>query len=154
MAKMSQKGNTFACLDFGRGIWRYSSFWNWAFCHGAQDGRSVGLNLGAGWTDGTGMNENALCIDGRLSKISEDVSFNYDPSDLMEPWTIKTKSSKRIDILFTPFYERLGRTNILILKSELHQLFGRFSGTVITDSGETIKLENLIGAAEEHRARW
>jgi hypothetical protein len=149
-----RKENTFACLDFGRGIWHYSSFWNWAFCHGARDGHSVGLNLGAGWTGGTGMTENALCVDGRLNKISEDVLFHYDPSDLMKPWAIKTKSSKRIDILFTPFYERLGRTNALVLKSELHQLFGRFSGTVVADSGESIELENLIGAAEEHRARW
>jgi hypothetical protein len=33
-------------------------------------------------------------------------------------------------------------------------MFGRYSGTLVTDTGERIKVENLIGWAEEHHARW
>jgi len=144
----------FACLDFGRGIWPYSSFWNWASASGAAGDHTVGLNFGAGWTDGTGMNENGICVDGMLSKISEDLSFEYDTSDFKKPWKIRTPFSDRVDVVFEPFFERVAKTNALILGSEVHQLIGRFSGTVKDNAGTTYKLEKLIGWAEEHYARW
>jgi hypothetical protein len=34
------------------------------------------------------------------------------------------------------------------------QLFGHYSGTVHANDGETIHLDELIGFAEEHHARW
>jgi hypothetical protein len=33
-------------------------------------------------------------------------------------------------------------------------MFGRYTGEVRTDDGEVIRIENLIGFAEEHQARW
>ena len=38
--------------------------------------------------------------------------------------------------------------------SEVHQMFGRYQGTLVTDEGETIQIRDLIGFAEEHHARW
>ena len=38
----------------------------------------VGLNMGAKWTDGTGMNENGILLNGCLHKIHEDIVFEYD----------------------------------------------------------------------------
>ncbi len=149
-----QPGEAFACLDFGRGVWRYATFWNWGSCSGTQNGRSVGLNLGGGWTDGTGMTENAICLDGRISKVSEQLSFSYDQSDLLRPWAIRTRSSDRIDLRFTPFYERIARTNLLVVRSEVHQLFGRYSGAVVADNGERIDLDGMLGWVESHKARW
>ena len=147
-------GSAFACLDFGRGIWRYSTAWNWASFSGTQNGRSVGLNLGGAWTDGTGLTENAVCVDGRISKLSEDVRFIYDRSNFMKPWALKTQSSERIDLQFIPFFERIAKTNLLIVRSEVHQLIGRFSGTVIPDDGVALSLEGMIGWVESHEARW
>ena len=31
------------------------------------------------------MTENGICIDGRLTKISEDLVFEYDRADMMKP---------------------------------------------------------------------
>ena len=59
----------------------------------------------------------------------------------------------RLDLEFTPFIERVAKANLLLITSEVHQMFGRYRGTVITDDGEVIRLDNLIGWAEEHRAR-
>lgn len=146
--------DAFACLDFGRGIWPYSSFWNWAAASGRTDGRTIGLNLGAGWTDGTGSTENGLCIDGRLSKISEDLEFAYHPGDFMKPWTIRTTRSDQVDLRFVPFFERVAKSNLLLIRSEVHQCIGRFEGTVKTTAGEPIPVRDLIGWAEEHHARW
>ena len=147
-------GSAFACLDFGRGVWRYSTFWNWASFSGTQDGRSIGLNLGGTWTDGTGLTENAICADGRISKLSEDARFTYDPSNFMAPWSLRTQSSERIDLRFIPFFERVARINLLVLRSEVHQLIGRFSGTVIPDDGAALHIEEMIGWVEQHDARW
>ncbi len=36
----------------------------------------------------------------------------------------------------------------------IHQLFGRFEGTVADDDGHRLAIRDLIGWAEEHRARW
>jgi len=144
----------YGCLDFGRGIWPYSISWNWASTSGKSGDHLVGLNFGAGWTEGTGMNENGICIDGRLSKISEDLIFTFDPADYMKPWKIHTACSDRVSVTLTPFYERVAGTNALILKSEMHQLIGYFSGKVKDDEGNTYTLDNLTGWAEYHLARW
>ena len=48
-------------------------------------------------------------------------------------------------IQFFPFYERIAKTDLLILKSEDHQLFGRFSGTIEIDTGKTIQFKDIVG---------
>jgi hypothetical protein len=147
-------GRAFACLDYGRGIWRYSTAWNWGSFSGGQNGRTIGVNLGGTWTDGTGLTENGICVDGRISKVGEDVRFVYDRSDFMKPWAVRTQSSERIDLKFTPFFERIAKTDLLIVKSAVRQVRGRFSGTVVPDNGEALGLEGMIGWVEWHEARW
>ena len=144
----------YACLDFGRGKWPFSSFWNWAGGSGKAEGHLVGLNFGAGWTDGTGMNENGVTVDGVLTKISEDLLFDYDREDYMKPWKIKTVISNQVDLIFEPFFERVAKTEVLILGSEVHQMIGHFSGSVKDAGGKSYQLKGLIGWAEDHHARW
>ncbi len=149
------KENTFACLDFGRGIWPFESFWNWSsFSTRLPNGHTVGVNLGAGWTDGTGMNENGLCVDGVLTKLSEDIAFDYDTKDFMAPWHLHTTATDRVDLQFTPFYERQAKTDALLIYSEVHQMIGRFTGILHTGDGDLIQIQNAIGWAEDHHARW
>ena len=71
-------GTSWGTLDFGRGRWPYRTTWNWGAGIGLVDGRRVGMQVGGKWTDGTGMTENSLVVDGRLSKISEDLVWEYD----------------------------------------------------------------------------
>jgi hypothetical protein len=146
--------SSFGCLDYGRGVWRYRCFWNWGAGSGVAGGRTVGLNLGGGWTDGTGMTENGVCVDGRLSKIGEDLEWRYDTRDYMKPWAVRTPGSDRVDLRFVPFFERVARSNLVLVRSEVHQTFGRYSGTVVTDAGETVGVDGVIGWVEHHRARW
>lgn len=146
--------DSFACLDFGRGIWPYKVGWNWANASGVSDGRHMGLNLGARWTDGTGMTENGFVLDGKLTKLSEDVLFEYDRKNLMKPWHLRTAVSDRVDLVFNPFYERIARTNLILIKSEVHQMVGHFSGVIRTDDGDIIKVDNLPGCSEDHLGKW
>jgi hypothetical protein len=147
-------GTAYACLDYGRGIWPYASSWNWASFSGQSNGHVIGVNLGGRWTDGTGLTENSLTCDGVITKLSEDVVFHYDISDYMKPWTITTKDTKRVNLTFTPFYERIAKTDVLILNSSVHQMFGSFDGTITPEGKKPINVHRLIGWAEDHHARW
>ncbi len=143
----------FAVLDFGRGIWPYRIAWNWATCAARCGTDIVGLNFGGQWTDGTGATENGICRNGRLAKIQEPIRFEYDRTDFMKPWRIHTLESDDVDIAFTPFYDRKLGANLLVIKSGVHQMFGRFEGSVRTD-GERTAITNGLGWAEEFIARW
>jgi hypothetical protein len=140
-------------LDWGRGVWEYKSFWNWASASGfLPDGRTLGLNLGCGFGDTSAATENCLVLDRRIHKL-EQVRFDYTPKDYHQPWRF-SDSQGRLALTFTPFKERVARTNLGIIFSEVHQMFGRYSGQVIADDGEAIAVEDLVGFAEEHHARW
>ena len=144
---------TLGSLDWGRGVWEYRSYWNWASASGyLPDGRCVGLNLGRGFGDTSAATENAIIVNGRIHKL-ERVSFEYDSRDYMRPWKFKDEEG-RLDLAFEPFKERVAKTNLGIISSEVHQMFGRYSGNAILDGGETLYIQGLIGFAEEHHARW
>ena len=146
---------SFATLDFGRGVWPYKGFWNWAsFSTRLPDGRTLGTNFGAGWTDNTGSTENALCINGRLIKLSEDVIFTYSTQDFKAPWKLRTAETTKVNLTFTPFFERIAKTDMLIIRSEVHQMIGYFDGVVEGDCGEVIAVSHAVGWAEDHRSRW
>jgi hypothetical protein len=145
--------DTLGSLDWGRGVWEYRSFWNWASASGfLPDRRRVGLNLGCGFGDTSAATEDALILEGRLHKLGR-VKYDYVSGDYMKPWRF-TDDQQRLDLTFTPFKERLARTNLGVIFSEVHQMFGRYNGWARTDQGERLQIENLVGFAEEHQARW
>ncbi len=140
-------------LDWGRGVWEYRSFWVWASASGfLPDRRSIGLNLGFGFGDTSAATENTLILDGRIHKLGR-VDFTYDASAFERPWRMAAPDG-RLDLEFVPFLPRVASTNLLVITSEVHQMFGRYRGTIRTDDGETIRIEGLVGFAEEHHAHW
>jgi hypothetical protein len=136
-------------LDVGRGRWPYRTRWNWAGGAGpATDGRTVGLQLGGKWTDGTGFTENGILVDGRLDKIGADLTWTYEWDRPLEPWRV-TAPDGSVDLRLDPFHDRHEQTNAVVLRTEVHQVFGHWSGT----AGE-VTVDGLLGFAEESRSRW
>jgi Domain of unknown function (DUF2804), N-terminal/Domain of unknown function (DUF2804), C-terminal len=145
--------NALCSLDWGRGVWDYQTFWNWASASGfLADGRRIGLNFGIGFGDLSGATENCFFVDGKMSKLTG-MSFDYNGKDYMSPWKFFSDDGK-CRLTFTPFFEREDAMNLILLATEVHQMFGRYNGEIDTDDGETIKVRNLLGWAEEHKARW
>lgn len=142
-----------AVQDFGRGMWPYRSFWNWAVCSGVQDGRRVGVNMGAKWTTGTGANENAVCIDGRLYKVMEDLRWEYDMRSPMQAWRVRSQHSEAIDLTLHPIVAHASNLNLGVLATGGICVFGLWKGTVRVD-GTRIPIDGLIGWAEEFAHRW
>lgn len=143
--------SAYATLDYGRGRWPYSILWNWASGSGVSDGHEIGLQFGAKWTDGTPSTENALRIDGRIHKISEEMEWVYDASDFMWPWCIRGAG---VELTFTPVFNRHSRFDRGIVLSREDQCFGHFNGTITSPEGKKIRINDLLGWAEEVHRRW
>ena len=144
---------SFACLDFGRGIWPYRTRWNWGSFSGYSGKDLLGMNIGSLWTDDTGITENAVTVNGKITKIKEKILCEYERGDLMKPWRIRTEKSGAVELVFTPFHKRTAKSDLLIVASNVHQLFGRYEGTV-TAGRRKFDIKGVVGWAEEHAARW
>jgi len=151
-------GRSWGCLDYGRGRWPYDIKWNWGAGAGVVQGPAgpitVGVQLGGKWTDGTGMTENALCVNGRLTKVSEDLVWTYDPANWLAPWKVRTARTSQVDLTFTPIYDKVSRLWLGVLNQSVDQCFGTWSGTIVPDGGEPLAVDGLFGWAEEATYRW
>lgn len=140
-------------LDWGRGVWAYNAFWIWGSVNTfLPDGRTLGLNLGAGIGDMRPATDCALILNGRVHKLGV-VHYDYDPQDFTRPWQIHDDDG-RLELTFTPHLDRAAATDLKLLYSRVHQLFGHYNGHVLSDDGEKISLRQQIGFIEDHRARW
>jgi len=147
-------GDAWGVLDVGRGRWPYRTRWNWAGGAGrAGSGAVVGLQMGGRWTVGTGYTENGVIVAGELVKIGEELDWGYDWDRPMAPWRVRGPQSG-LDLTLTPRYDRHVRTNALVLSTEVHQVFGRWTGTVPSPGGGRLEVDGILGFAEESRSRW
>lgn len=152
--RIGADGPAWGVLDVGRGRWPYSIDWNWGGGAGlATTGEVVGIQFGAKWTEGTGFTENAITVDGRLHKIGRELRWTYDWERPMEPWRVVDPGGA-IDLTLTPRLDRHSRTNALVLRTEVHQMFGTWSGTVRGEDGRELRIEGAQGFAEEARNTW
>lgn len=139
-------------LDWSRGFLESVTPWKWATASGrTRQGQTVGFNLCSGFHD-QGDNENAMVVDGHLTKLGI-VSFTYDQSHVMQPWHVSCPDG-RVDLSFVPMVDRQSYTDAGPLQSHIHQLVGRYSGTVMPEGSDPIAITDFVGAAEDHYARW
>ena len=148
-------GEAWGVLDVGRGRWPYRTNWNW----GGGAGRSVdgehvvGLQLGGKWTEGTGFTENGVIVDGRLTKVGDELTWDYSWDEPLQPWHV-TAPDGSIDVTLAPRHDKHTRIEAGVMGMEVHQVFGHWTGTVRTDDGLEVAVEGIQGFAEESRSRW
>jgi len=141
-------------LDVGRGRWPYRTRWNWGGGAGtATSGEVVGIQIGGKWTEGTGFTENGIIVDGRLHKLGDELRWTYDWDRPREPWRVLDPGG-RLDLTLDTTYDKHTRTEAAVLGTEVHQVFGMWSGTVVTDDGAELTVDGVVGFAEESRSRW
>lgn len=142
-------------LDVGRGRWPYRTRWNWGggAGHAGDRGPVVGLQIGGQWTEGTGFTENGVIIDGRLTKLGNELRWDYDWNEPLRPWRVEDPDG-RLSLELTPRYDKHSRTELGILGTEVHQVFGTWSGRFDPEDGPPIEFSALQGFAEESRSRW
>lgn len=141
-------------LDVGRGRWPAAITWNWGGGAGRCGDHVVGLQFGAKWTEGTGFTENGVIVDGRLTKMGSELRWEYDWNDPMQPWRVVDPGGQ-LDVILTPRYDKHSQVDAgPDLSSETHQVFGTWSGRLVTDDGLALEFTRLQGFAEEARQRW
>lgn len=149
--------SAFAVLDWGRGVWTYDNTWYWASASGLSGGKRFGFNLGYGFGDTSAASENMLFYDGESHKLDQ-VSFHIPESSPGEcDWTgewLFTSNDGRLELSFRPVIDRAARLDALVLLSDQHQVFGRFSGTAALDDGTRLEIRDLFGFAEKVRNKW
>ena len=151
------KNKTRGILDWGRGVWTYKNTWYWGAGAGVIDGHEIGFNIGYGFGDTSLASENCIFYDGVMHKL-EEVTFNI-PKDekgkynYLDKWTF-TSSDGRFEMNFTPIIDRKSKTNVGIICSDQHQIFGKFNGSMILDDGRIIEVKDFIAFAERVYNKW
>lgn len=143
--------DSFGLLDWGRGVWPFHNEWYWSNGTGYAGDRLFGFNLGRGFGNTSSATENILFWGDSWHKLG-DVRFDVG-SDYMEPWHIHD-SEGRLDLLFTPVYDRTTRTKLLWVDNCCHQMFGSFKGRAVLDGGEELEIDNLVSFAEHAVNNW
>jgi hypothetical protein len=150
----AQSGPAWGVLDVGRGRWPYSTRWNWGGGAGVTtDGSVIGLQLGGMWTEGTGATENGVVLDGRLTKLGNELQWEYDWDAPLQPWRVSDPSGQ-LSVELSPRFDKHSATNLGVLATQTHQVFGTWRGSFTADDGRTVAFDNLQGFAEESRSRW
>jgi len=148
--------NSLGVLDWGRGIWTYKNTWYWSSMNGIYNGERIGWNLGYGFGDTSKASENMFFYKDKAYKL-ENVIFNIprdknDKDDFMSPWKL-TSLSGDINVYFKPYMDRHSDSNVLLIRSNQHQVFGLFTGT-IKIKNEEVYFEDVPGFAEKVYNRW
>ena len=148
--------DSFAVLDWGRGVWTYHNTWYWGSASGLAGGVPFGFNIGCGFGNTAAATENMLFYRGKAHKISQ-VFFHIPEKDgkerYMDPWTF-TSDDGRFEMAFVPVLDRASRTDVKFIKSDQHQVFGRYTGRAVLDDGTALEIKDLMGFAEKVENKW
>lgn len=143
--------NAVAGYDFSAGYMRRETSWRWASINHYSEDKRIGLNFAAGVNE-TGHCENVIWIDGERH-LMPPVQFEFSRHHQEASWRI-TSQDKRIDLIFKPKNQRSEKKNFWFLKSNFRQFVGYFSGYLIDGNGIKHELEEVMGLAEDHYAKW
>lgn len=165
--------DSFGLLDWGRGVWTRDNTWYWSAAQGWQDGKGgnaegshrFGFNLGYGFGDTSAASENMVFVDGVAHKLGR-VDFGIPEIeggenavklegryDFMKPWHVKDDEG-RLNLTFSPEIDRSDYTDVKLVISDQHQVFGKFNGFVVLDDGTCFEIKDLSGFAEAVRNKY
>ena len=171
------EGASFGLLDWGRGVWTYKNTWYWGAAQGMLDGHRFGWNIGYGFGDTSAASENMLFYDGKAHKLGN-VTFHIPmtpkcyrtkggccmPSgiemetmqkeeDYMSPWIFDSDDG-RFEMVFRPILDRASKTDVKLICSDQHQVFGHFTGKAVLDDGTVLHVRDFLGFAEKVYNKW
>ena len=149
---------TSANLDWTLGYMRHKTNWFWSCINSyLPDGRHFTLNLSMGVNE-TGASENACWLDGQIVYLPPVMFIREDlDTPAQNTWRIYHQnlgwSKVDIDLTFTPITVYKKTDNFGVLASIFEQWLGLYSGEIRLGD-EVIKLDKVVGLAEDHFAKW
>ena len=149
---------TIANLDWTLGYMRHKTNWFWTCINSyLPDGRHFALNLSMGVNE-TGASENACWLDGQISYLPPVMFIRKDlDASAQNIWSVYHQnlgwSNVDIDLTFTPITVYKKTDNFGVLASIFEQWIGLYSGEIRLGN-EVIRIDKMIGLAEDHFAKW
>ncbi|MCQ2484315.1 MAG: DUF2804 domain-containing protein [Clostridia bacterium] len=154
--------NSFAVLDWGRGVWPYHQVWWWG--NGSttlDDGRIFGFEIGWGFGDTTAASESTAFLDGKAYKLGYLKLENE--KDIVKPldrcwddngvvWKI-TSDDGSFEMTMKPEYDNYTMMRFLFVGNLCHQVFGKWSGTVKCGD-EIIEIKDMTAFLERSDNLW
>jgi hypothetical protein len=151
------KKNSLGTLDWGRGVWTRVNTWYWGSMQTyLDDGTKFGFNIGYGFSNRKNGSENMIFVNGIAHKFDEvvfHIPTKNNKDDYLSPWTF-TSNDNKFNMTFNPIIDRSDITDLGIIASKQHQVFGLFSGTVVLDDGSIIEINDKLGFAEKVYNKW
>lgn len=151
-----EPSESFGVLDWGRGVWTYKNTWYWGSASGLVDGMDFGFNIGYGFGNTSAASENMLFYRGKthkLDRVTFHIPMKDGKEDYMNPWTF-TSNDGRFEMDFIPIMDRASNTDVVLIGSDQHQVFGKFTGVVVLDDGTRLAVKDLMGFAEKVVNKW
>ena len=148
-----EPGTAFGLLDWGRGVWPFSTEWYWGSGSGLVDGLPFGFNIGYGFGDTTAASENMLFYDGQAHKISE-VFFDLPGGGGYMAKKLFTSDDGRFEMEFEPVYNRYTENKLLFVNTHCNMIFGRFTGTAVLNDGRRLEVKDMMAFTEHAVNNW
>lgn len=143
---------SFGLLDWGRGVWPYKTHWLWGSACGKVDGIPIAFNIGYGFGDLSTHTENIVFYNGKAHKLDK-VFFHNQNRDPTKPWHFSSNDG-RFKMELIPLIPQSSKFDIGILMTDSVLMHGYYSGYFILDDGKKIKINNMLGHAEDIFWRW
>ena len=70
--------------------------------------------------------------------------------DYLAPWRF-TSDDGRFEMDFAPILDRAACTDVKLIKSDQHQVFGRFTGTALLDDGTPVRVKDFLALPKRWR---
>jgi hypothetical protein len=143
-------GQSFAALDFGRGVWPLNSHWQRAAF--AAPGGIAG-NFGSGWLEHSGLSENALWFGGELQHLDSPLSIEQSAHAPLAPWHLDS-ADERVALRFSPRQLHRACPKLGPFHADTQQWFGRYDGVLRGPKGERVPVDGALGWLGATHARW
>ena len=141
-----------AVLDWGRGVWPFRHEWFWGNGTANIDDGKFGFNIGWGFGDLSNATENMFFWNEKAYKLGA-LTVERDADDYMAPWKFKD-DTVCFDFVMTPIFDNFTYTKIAFIKTQCHQVFGRYNGTATLPDGKKIIIKDMLAFCELAENRW
>lgn len=148
--------DSYGVLDWGRGVWTYKNTWYWSSMSGIYQNHKMGFNLGYGFGDTSKASENMFFYDDEVIKLDDvlfDIPMKDGKEDYLKTWNFTSKDGK-INLTFEPILDRHSNSNVVVISSKQHQVFGKFSGSIQVNPKRKIEFKDMMGFAEKVMNKW